>query len=402
MTTVELKALTMRLMVNTKEFGLTKTWLIRVEVANRLLFIITTMDGTMAELSPETQDHFRKFLQAAGIENVLTKDGRHLSDNEVLNEISKECAILSMNREERCVYFYSHCRRPTSLIEACTNGDEETVRALLESGDCHINELAPGGESALTCAVSANAERIVELLLKHGTDANIRSKMVECTALMEAASVGYAGIVRLLLEYGASTDVTSSTGNTALHYAATSGHLDCVRLLLHYKSPMEVQNETGHTPLMEATSNGYIDVARCLIEHGADINTHSSEFKESALTLASYKGHAEMVKFLLEAGADHEHRTDEMHTALMEAAMEGHVEVARLLLSYGANVNIPQDSFESPLTLAACGGHTELASLLIGYEADIEEVNDEGYTPLMEAAREGHEETVALLLAAVT
>lgn len=107
-----------------------------------------------------------------------------------------------------------------------------------------------------------------------------------------------------------------------------------------------------------------------------------------------------MVKFLLDAGASHEHRTDEMHTALMEAAMEGHVEVARLLLDHGANVNIPQDSFESPLTLAACGGHTELVTLLIGYEADIEEVNDEGYTPLMEAAREGHEDTVAALLAA--
>ena len=45
-----------------------------------------------------------------------------------------------------------------------------------------------------------------------------------------------------------------------------------------------------------------------------------------------------MVKFLLEAGADHEHKTDEMHTALMEASMDGHVEVARLLLDHGAQV----------------------------------------------------------------
>jgi len=45
-----------------------------------------------------------------------------------------------------------------------------------------------------------------------------------------------------------------------------------------------------------------------------------------------------MVKFLLEAGADQEHKTDEMHTALMEASMDGHVEVARLLLDHGAQV----------------------------------------------------------------
>lgn len=106
-----------------------------------------------------------------------------------------------------------------------------------------------------------------------------------------------------------------------------------------------------------------------------------------------------MVRFLLQAGADQEHKTDEMHTALMEASMDGHVEVARLLLDSGAQVNMPTDSFESPLTLAACGGHVELATLLIERGANIEEVNDEGYTPLMEAAREGHEEMVALLLA---
>lgn len=105
-----------------------------------------------------------------------------------------------------------------------------------------------------------------------------------------------------------------------------------------------------------------------------------------------------MVRFLLEAGADQEHKTDEMHTALMEASMDGHVEVARLLLDSGAQVNMPTDSFESPLTLAACGGHVDLAMLLIERGANIEEVNDEGYTPLMEAAREGHDEMVSLLL----
>ena len=60
--------------------------------------------------------------------------------------------------------------------------------------------------------------------------------------------------------------------------------------------------------------------------------------QESALTLACYKGHLAMVRFLLGAGADQEHKTEEMHTALMEASMDGHVEVARLLLDSGAQV----------------------------------------------------------------
>ena len=43
-------------------------------------------------------------------------------------------------------------------------------------------------------------------------------------------------------------------------------------------------------------------MAKLLLEYGANINTHSNEFKESALTLACYKGHLDMVKFLLDAG----------------------------------------------------------------------------------------------------
>ena len=51
------------------------------------------------------------------------------------------------------------------------------------------------------------------------------------------------------------------------------------------------------------------------------------------------KGHLDMAKFLLDAGADQEHKTDEMHTALMEASMDGHVAVAKLLLDCGAQVS---------------------------------------------------------------
>ena len=66
-------------------------------------------------------------------------------------------------------------------------------------------------------------------------------------------------------------------------------------------------------------------------------------FKNTVLKLQMFiyvvfLGHFEMVTYLLDAGADHEHKTDEMHTALMEACMDGHVEVAKLLLDSGAQV----------------------------------------------------------------
>jgi len=87
-------------------------------------------------------------------------------------------------------------------------------------------------------------------------------------------------------------------------YACAGGHLEVVEILLHAGANVEDHNENGHTPLMEAASAGYVNVAKVLLENGAGINTHSNEFKESALTLACYKGHLEMVRFLLAAGAD--------------------------------------------------------------------------------------------------
>lgn len=93
-------------------------------------------------------------------------------------------------------------------------------------------------------------------------------------------------------------------GNTPLMYGCAGGHEEVVRVLLEAGANVEDHNENGHTPLMEAASAGHVPVAKILLEHGAGINTHSNEFKESALTLACYKGHLEMVRFLLEAGAD--------------------------------------------------------------------------------------------------
>ena len=57
-----------------------------------------------------------------------------------------------------------------------------------------------------------------------------------------------------------------------------------------------------HVYMKHLTKCDTAGVAKLLLDYGANINTHSNEFKESALTLACYKGHLEMVKYLLNAG----------------------------------------------------------------------------------------------------
>ncbi|XP_056899126.1 ankyrin repeat and KH domain-containing protein 1 isoform X1 [Takifugu flavidus] len=379
--------------------------------ASELLLSSATDGVDLRTVDPETQARLEALLEAAGIGKLSTADGKAFADPEVLRRLtsSVSCALdeaaaaltrmraentLNAGQADNLVIF------SRSLAEACSDGDVNAVRKLLDEGRS-VNEHTEEGESLLCLACSAGYYELAQVLLAMHANVEDRGIKGDITPLMAAASGGYVDIVKLLLVHGADVNAQSSTGNTALTYACAGGFIDVVKVLLKEGANIEDHNENGHTPLMEAASAGHVEVARVLLEYGAGINTHSNEFKESALTLACYKGHLDMVRFLLEAGADQEHKTDEMHTALMEACMsqDGHVEVARLLLDSGAQVNMPADSFESPLTLAACGGHVELAALLIERGANLEEVNDEGYTPLMEAAREGHEEMVALLLA---
>ncbi|XP_062833941.1 ankyrin repeat and KH domain-containing protein 1 isoform X7 [Anolis carolinensis] len=451
------------------------------------IFLSSAAEGAdLRTVDPETQARLEALLEAAGIGKLSTADGKAFADPEVLRRLtsSVSCALdeaaaaLTRMRAENNHNAGQVDNR--SLAEACSDGDVNAVRKLLDEGRS-VNEHTEEGESLLCLACSAGYYELAQVLLAMHANVEDRGNKGDITPLMAAASGGYVDIVKLLLVHCADVNAQSSTGNTALTYACAGGFVDIVKVLLKAGGNIEDHNENGHTPLMEAASAGHVEVARVLLEYGAGINTHSNEFKESALTLACYKestsqsrasltsspsqnleaqpqvpstlersiyreastsvlehqlgkryhnnkkrlkdaiverpqtspssshaselsidpllGHLDMVRFLLEAGADQEHKTDEMHTALMEACMDGHVEVARLLLDSGAQVNMPADSFESPLTLAACGGHVELAALLIERGANLEEVNDEGYTPLMEAAREGHEEMVALLLA---
>uniref|UniRef100_A0A8C3TBB3 K Homology domain-containing protein n=1 Tax=Chelydra serpentina TaxID=8475 RepID=A0A8C3TBB3_CHESE len=366
------------------------------------LFLSSAAEGAdLRTVDPETQARLEALLEAAGIGKLSTADGKAFADPEVLRRLtsSVSCALdeaaaaLTRMRAENNHNAGQVDNR--SLAEACSDGDVNAVRKLLDEGRS-VNEHTEEGESLLCLACSAGYYELAQVLLAMHANVEDRGNKGDITPLMAAASGGYVDIVKLLLVHCADVNAQSSTGNTALTYACAGGFVDIVKVLLKAGANIEDHNENGHTPLMEAASAGHVEVARVLLEYGAGINTHSNEFKESALTLACYKGHLDMVRFLLEAGADQEHKTDEMHTALMEACM---VNIARLLLDSGAQVNMPADSFESPLTLAACGGHVELAALLIERGANLEEVNDEGYTPLMEAAREGHEEMVALLLA---
>ena len=85
----------------------------------------------------------------------------------------------------------------------------------------------------------------------------------------------------------------------------------------------------------------------------------------TALIYACCGGYEDVVKVLLDHGAEIESHNENGHTPLMEAASGGHVNVAKLLLERGACINSHSNEFkESALTLACYKGMFELLDLL--------------------------------------
>ena len=106
----------------------------------------------------------------------------------------------------------------------------------------------------------------------------------------------------------------------------------------------------------------------------------------SELLDAASHGHTEVVKRLLDRGADINAKYDYGQTALFRAADNGHIEVVKLLLDRGAHIYAPYDDGWMLLLCAAYRGRTELVKLLLDRGADINAEDAVGTTPLDHAA----------------
>jgi ankyrin repeat protein len=90
---------------------------------------------------------------------------------------------------------------------------------------------------------------------------------------------------------------------------------------------------------MVAARNGHVEVVRVLLEGGADVQRVNVD-TNTALHTAAQNGHLEVCRLLLDSGAKVDTVGQFKETALMGAASNGHLEVCRLLLDSGAEVNI--------------------------------------------------------------
>ena len=111
---------------------------------------------------------------------------------------------------------------------------------------------------------------------------------------------------------------------------------DAVRYFLK-KVDVNAQDEEGKTALILASDRGYTEIVKLLLEAGANVNLQDSH-GNTALMWASSKGHIEVVRLLLESGAKVDLQNKDGATALMWASGDGKKEIAKILLENGANI----------------------------------------------------------------
>ena len=141
-------------------------------------------------------------------------------------------------------------------------------------------------------------------------------------------------------------------GRTGLHNAASMGDVRRVKELLEKGADPNARDEDGRTPLHEAAGMGHVEIVKLLLEHGADPNAEDED-GWTPLHVAMFYGCIEVAKHVY------------IHCPQQRQVKGSLVEVVKLLLEHGADPNAQNKSGETPLHDAACLGHVEIVKLLL-------------------------------------
>uniref|UniRef100_A0A3P9N190 Euchromatic histone-lysine N-methyltransferase 2 n=1 Tax=Poecilia reticulata TaxID=8081 RepID=A0A3P9N190_POERE len=218
--------------------------------------------------------------------------------------------------------------------------------------------------------------------------------------LYPAAKQGEVQRVLLMLMEGIDPTYQPESQNrrSALHAAAQRGLLEVCYMLIQAGAQVDAKDKDLRTPLLEAVINNHVDVARYLIQNGACVY-HIEEDGYTGLHHAAKLGNLEIVNMLLETGqVDVNAQDNGGWTPIIWAAEHKHVQVIKSLLNRGADVSIKDKELNVCLHWAAYAGNIDIAELVLNSGCSLASVNVHGDTPLHIAAREGYLECVTLFL----
>ena len=236
----------------------------------------------------------------------------------------------------------------TALIFAASSDKDnsEIIELLLKYG-ADINQRDNNGGTALWAAANFGHINNVKTLLEHKADTTLYPNE-NWPILLVAIDKNNKEMVNILLKHGCNPDVKAdNNGPSALMLAAGRNNYELVKILTEHGANINEAGEFG-TALTIASAMGYFDIVKYLVDHGADVNVVDSE-KWTPLIIAADKGYLAIVKYLTEHGAniDYDLIGDLVNedkdfpirwTALNKAIQRNHLDVAKYLISKGASL----------------------------------------------------------------
>ncbi|AVP88191.1 Putative ankyrin repeat-containing protein [Candidatus Phycorickettsia trachydisci] len=257
------------------------------------------------------------------------------------------------------------------------------------------------GQTFLHHAVLNNCVKAVSLLSQQKTIINAQDNN-GFTPLHLAIQNDYLSTIDLLIPL-ADLRYSDRDGWTALHWAAWSDNIEAMQLITKaidngtiYIDIDAIDNDRN-TPLHLATYNGHKEVIKLLIEKKANPNVQNSQ-GSTPLHLSALWGYDEVVEILLDKEAKLEIKDNKGNTPLNHAAYNGHIETVKILFNKGANLNVRSHYGWTSLHYAVRNGHTETVKFLLDKGASLENADEYGWTPLTCATHYGHLNIVKELL----
>ncbi|XP_072569431.1 ankyrin repeat domain-containing protein 29 isoform X3 [Paramormyrops kingsleyae] len=256
----------------------------------------------------------------------------------------------------------------TALMVASYSGHYDCVKELIMQGADINLQREKNSQASRYLGSSWRTDRHIYVRKLRDSESSHMMLKSGATALFLASQQGHNDIVKLLFEFGASTEFKTKDGGTALSAACQHGRSSVVETLLRNGAGMHDQLNDGATPLFLAAQEGHLTVIRQLLSSGAKVN-HPREDGTTPLWMAAQMGHSEVVKVLLLRGAERDADRKDGTTALFKAAFKGHNSVVEELLKFSPSLGLLKNG-STALHAAVMGGNLRAVVLLLRANAD--------------------------------
>ncbi|MCK5457486.1 MAG: ankyrin repeat domain-containing protein [Melioribacteraceae bacterium] len=183
------------------------------------------------------------------------------------------------------------------LINSCSD-ENNSAEKQKKPQDKNTNQTSQNIDLLYNAALDGDIE-VVKNYLETGFDVN-QPNQDKQSLLMLSGFNGHTDLCEYLIKSGAHIEARETNGRTALMFASTGPFPKTVELLLQNDAnPNSIDNLEHFTPLMHAAAEGHIEVVKILLDHGADPSLKDID-GDTAESFAVQKGHSKVAKLLKE------------------------------------------------------------------------------------------------------